>query len=166
MPGDIGRNNGAGCCSANGSTPGAGALGLVADSWFATRHSVKRKTREADRAAWTSQIAARFGDVPVASITTAEIVGWAAACQAIGRPTFRVHDLRHTCASLWLGNGADPKVVQRVLGHASAAMTMDLYGHLFDHNLWAAAERVGGTTPAPQPLRTGTAEAPAEGLGL
>ena len=41
----------------------------------------------------------------------------------------RVHDLRHTAASLWLAAGADPKVVQRVLGHATAAMTMDLYGH-------------------------------------
>jgi hypothetical protein len=33
-------------------------------------------------------------------------------------------------------------VVQRVLGHASAAM--DLYGHLIDHNLWDSAKRVGG----------------------
>lgn len=36
-------------------------------------------------------------------------VAWSAATKAIGRPTFRVHDLRHTCASLWLGAGADPK---------------------------------------------------------
>ena len=93
-------------------------------------------------------------------------VGWSAACASIGRPTFRVHDLRHTCASLWLGAGADPKVVQRILGHASAAMTMDLYGHLIDHNLWAAAERIGGTTGAPKPLRTGNDEAPGEVLGL
>jgi integrase len=318
-------------------------LRQVADAWFATRHSVKRKTREADQAAWTSHIEARFGDGPVASVTPAEVaqwvgqlvakgiapstaarylatlrsilahavadgrvshnaagsvraptashvrregqyltreeldaladacrgiyadvvrvlgltglrwgelaglqvgdriavpgqglrlqravlassqrgelfvdtlkgkrsrtvplvadlvplvdawaqdktgtewlfaaprggplgeanwkrsVGWSAACRAIGRPTFRVHDLRHTCASLWLGAGADPKVVQRILGHASAAMTMDLYGHLFDHNLWAAAERVGGTTGASQSSGAGNAEAPVEGLGL
>jgi len=93
-------------------------------------------------------------------------VGWSAACASIGRPTFRVHDLRHTCASLWLGAGADPKVVQRILGHASAAMTMDLYGHLIDHNLWAAAERIGGTPGAPTPLRPGDDEAPGEVLGL
>ena len=37
---------------------------------------------------------------------------------------------------------ADPKVVQRMLGHASAAMTMDLYGHLIDQNLWDAAKRI------------------------
>ncbi|MBY9073965.1 tyrosine-type recombinase/integrase [Nocardioides sp. WL0053] len=71
-------------------------------------------------------------------------VGWAAAVRKIGRPTLRVHDLRHTCASLWLGAGADPKVVQRILGHASAAMTMDLYGHLIDQNLWTSAKRLGG----------------------
>ena len=45
--------------------------------------------------------------------------------------------------SLWTGAGR-PQVVQRILGHASAAMTMDHYGHLIDHNLWAAAKLVGG----------------------
>jgi integrase len=70
-------------------------------------------------------------------------VGWAAATARIGRQGFRVHDLRHTAASVWLGAGADPKVVQRVLGHATAAMTMDLYGHLVDDNLWHAARLVG-----------------------
>lgn len=54
-------------------------------------------------------------------------VGWRTATATIGVPSLRVHDLRHTAASLWLGVGADPKVVQRVLGHAAASMTMDLY---------------------------------------
>ena len=103
---------------------------------------------------------------PLSEANWKRSVGWAAACASIGRPTFRVHDLRHTCASLWLGAGADPKVVQRILGHASAAMTMDLYGHLIDHNLWAAAERIGGTTGAPKPLRAENGEAPGEVLGL
>ncbi len=49
-----------------------------------------------------------------------------------------------------LGAGADPKVVQRVLEHASAAMTMDLYGHLIDRNLRDAADRFGGTTGHPR----------------
>lgn len=71
-------------------------------------------------------------------------VGWSAATATAGVPGFRVHDLRHTAASVWLAAGADPKVVQRVLGHASAAMTMDLYGHLVDGNLWQAAQVVGG----------------------
>jgi integrase len=75
-------------------------------------------------------------------------VSWREAKAMIGRPELRVHDLRHTAASVWLASGADPKVVQRVLGHATAAMTMDLYGHLIDRNLWDAAQRIGGTTGA------------------
>ena len=73
-------------------------------------------------------------------------VRWEEATKAIGRPGLRVHDLRHTAASLWLAAGADPKVVQRILGHGSAAMTLDLYGHLVDRNLWEAAQRVGEIT--------------------
>ncbi|OIJ25224.1 tyrosine-type recombinase/integrase [Nocardioides luteus] len=88
-------------------------------------------------------------------------IGWSKAVKKIDHPTLRVHDLRHTCASVWLGAGADPKVVQRILGHASATMTMDLYGHLIDQNLWDAAKKVGylsGTKKADQ-ADTGTAEA-------
>lgn len=73
-------------------------------------------------------------------------VGWSVAMAAAGLQGFRVHDLRHTAASVWLAAGADPKVVQRVLGHASAAMTMDLYGHMVDTNLWQAARLVGDTS--------------------
>jgi integrase len=51
-------------------------LSRVADDWFESRHSVKRKTMEADRAAWRSHIADRFGGAPVASITPAEIAHW------------------------------------------------------------------------------------------
>jgi hypothetical protein len=42
-----------------------------------------------------------------------------------------------------LAYGADPKVVQRVLGHATATMTMDLYGHLLDASLWLTADKIG-----------------------
>jgi integrase len=70
-------------------------------------------------------------------------VGWRAAIAATDRPELRVHDLRHTAASVWLGSGADPKVVQKVLGHVSTVRTMDLYGHLIDQNLRAAAARLG-----------------------
>jgi integrase len=52
-----------------------------------------------------------------------------------------VHDLRHTAVTVWIGAGADAKVVQRILGHATATMTLDLYGHLVDTDLWDAAVR-------------------------
>ena len=46
-----------------------------------------------------------------------------------------VHDLRHTAASLSISAGANVKAVQRMLGHASAAMTLDVYSDLFDDDL-------------------------------
>ena len=71
----------------------------------------------------------RVGDpraVGEAEISTAPRVGSVANAKAtIGRPELRIHDLRHTAASVWLASGADPKMFQRVLGHATAAMTMD-----------------------------------------
>lgn len=42
------------------------------------------------------------------------------------------HELRHTAASLAVSAGANLKAVQRMLGHASAAMTLDAYSGLFD----------------------------------
>jgi integrase len=51
-----------------------------------------------------------------------------------------LHDLRHTAASLAISAGANVKAVQRMLGHASAAMTLDTYADLFDDDLDAVAE--------------------------
>ncbi|WP_243709919.1 tyrosine-type recombinase/integrase [Mycobacterium marinum] len=55
-------------------------------------------------------------------------------------PTITPHDLRHTCASLAISAKANVKVVQHMLGHATAAMTLDLYGHLMSDDLAAVAE--------------------------
>ena len=52
----------------------------------------------------------------------------------------RVHDLRHTAASLAIAAGADVKVVQQMLGHKSATMTLDRYGHLFPDRLDQVAD--------------------------
>lgn len=45
------------------------------------------------------------------------------------------YELRHTAASLAIGAGADVKTVQLMLGHSSAAMTLDVYAHLWEKNL-------------------------------
>lgn len=50
-------------------------------------------------------------------------------------PYLTPHDLRHTAASLAISSGANVKAVQRMLGHASAAMTLDTYADLFDDDL-------------------------------
>lgn len=52
------------------------------------------------------------------------------------------HELRHTAASLAVSAGANVKAVQRMLGHASAAMTLDVYADLFDHDHGDVAERL------------------------
>lgn len=50
-------------------------------------------------------------------------------------PRVTPHDLRHTAASLAISSGANVKAVQRMLGHASASMTLDTYADLFDDDL-------------------------------
>jgi integrase len=56
---------------------------------------------------------------------------WKPAVEAAGLPTgLRFHDLRHTCASILISQGAHPKEIQARLGHSSITTTMDRYGHL------------------------------------
>jgi len=47
-------------------------------------------------------------------------------CVAAGIEGLTPHDLRHTAASLAISAGANVKAVQRMLGHASASMTLDV----------------------------------------
>ena len=47
-----------------------------------------------------------------------------------GLPGIRFHDLRHSAATILLSMGANPKVVQELLGHSSIVMTMDIYDHV------------------------------------
>jgi integrase len=66
----------------------------------------------------------------------------------------RLHDLRHTHATLLLKSGVHPKIAQERLGHSSIVITLDLYSHvlpgmqreaaqLLDQNMRAAFERTG-----------------------
>lgn len=47
-----------------------------------------------------------------------------------GLPQIRLHDLRHTCATLLLSRSVHPKIVQEMLGHATITQTMDTYSHV------------------------------------
>jgi integrase len=67
---------------------------------------------------------------------------WDRALLEAGLPPMTIHDLRHTAASLAVSAGANVKAVQRMLGHASAAMTLDTYSDLFDDDLDAVAHRL------------------------
>lgn len=63
-------------------------------------------------------------------------------------PRVTPHDLRHTTASLAIAAGANVKAVQRMLGHASAAMTLDTYADLFDDDLEVVATALGAAREA------------------
>lgn len=79
-------------------------------------------------------------------------------------------DLRHTAASLAISAGANVKAFQRMLGHASAAMTLDTYADLFDDDLDSVAQAptnarqgvsVVSEIPSATPDRAAVALAPA-----
>src|SRR6185312_11134950 len=65
-------------------------------------------------------------------------------CQKVDEtfPTITPHDLRHTAASLAVSAGANVKAVQRMLGHAKASMTLDVYADLFDDDLDVVATQL------------------------
>ncbi|KAA0109115.1 site-specific integrase [Mycolicibacterium sp. P9-22] len=65
------------------------------------------------------------------------------AAERAGVPGIVPHELRHTCASLAIRTKASIKTVQRMLGHATATMTLDLYGHLYPDELDAVAAAMG-----------------------
>ena len=59
-----------------------------------------------------------------------------------GVPRIRFHDLRHTCATLLMEAGVHVRTVQERLGHASAKITMDIYGHVTDSMQQTAAQEM------------------------
>jgi integrase len=69
------------------------------------------------------------------------------ACDEAGLAGFTPHDLRHTAASLAISVGANVKAVQRMLGHASAAMTLDIYAGLFPDDLDEVGSRLDALVP-------------------
>jgi integrase len=66
---------------------------------------------------------------------------------------FRINDLRHTAAALMIQAGYPPKMLQEILGHASIATTLDLYGHLYPGDMDKYADRLDDAAAS-----TGTAK--------
>ena len=70
------------------------------------------------------------------------------AVRAAGLEGLTPHALRHTAASLAIASGANVKVVQTMLGHQSATMTLDLYGHLLNDQLDEVADAMDAARAA------------------
>lgn len=102
----------------------------------------------------SGQAVARLAAAKLPSLNACQVAaqaeGWTLPS---GLEDVRLHDLRHTAASLMVGAGMTLPVVGAMLGHATPAMTAR-YSHLADHPLRAAAERVAAALQA--------AEAPPE----
>lgn len=82
------------------------------------------------------------------------------ALKRAGLRRIRFHDLRHTASSLLLSRGVQSKIVQAQLGHASSAITNDVYGHLLPGDHAGGARAMAGvfsaiTPNAEPPPRTG-----------
>lgn len=81
---------------------------------------------------------------------------WGPLLHRCGLPHYGLHVLRHSAAARMIKAGWEPKAVQSVLGHQSAAFTLTVYGHLFDDDLDAlsvALDSISGGTEGVQALR-------------
>ena len=66
---------------------------------------------------------------------------WTIIAARAGLKIIRLHDARHTHASLMLKQGVHPKVVQERLGHSTISITLDTYSHVAPGIQEAAAKR-------------------------
>ena len=86
--------------------------------------------------------------------------------QRAGLPSIRFHDLRHTFATLALENGMDVKTLSAMLGHVSAATTLDIYTHITDDMRLTAAANIdrgiGKAAPQEDASEPGQETAPAQ----
>ena len=77
-------------------------------------------------------------------------------CESAGLGHWHPHELRHSGASLMLAQGTPLYVVSEVLGHASIAITKDVYGHLGEGDKRAAAESMSGVLFGARPQGRGS----------
>ena len=68
--------------------------------------------------------------------------------------TITFHDLRHTSATILLGAGCHPKIVQERLGHSSIQLTVDTYSHILPSMQADAATKFDHIKISPKPLKT------------
>ena len=80
------------------------------------------------------------------------------AVRLVGPAGVHPHELRHAAASLAIASGADVKVVQQMLGHKTATLTLDRYGHLFPDRLDDLADRMDAAVCAPEVHQDGEDE--------
>lgn len=71
-----------------------------------------------------------------------------------GLQHIRIHDLRHTAATLLLTQGVHPRVVMELLGHSQIAITMNTYSHVVPALRKEAANQMDAALKTPEPVAT------------
>jgi len=109
------------------------SIKLTRDAVEALRGHLKRQLEEIEAARDYYQdhglvFASHKGTTMSASNLTAR--SFKPILKRAGLPDMRLHDLRHTCATLLLTRGVHPKFVQELLGHATISITLDTYSHV------------------------------------
>jgi integrase len=85
-----------------------------------------------DRGLLPVLVAAKLADArPVLDSAGEPVLDAAGEPKTVMVGRYGMHSLRHSCASLWIENGHNPKQIQRLMGHSSIKVTFDVYGHLF-----------------------------------
>jgi len=82
-----------------------------------------------------------FGEAPGRPMRPNRITrAWPMLAEKAGIKIIRLHDARHSHASIMLKQGIHPKIVQERLGHANMAITLDTYSHVSPGLQYAAAK--------------------------
>lgn len=123
---------------------GARVISLDAGTVAALR--AHRKVQNAERLAWAGAYEDRglvFAQPTGEPERPSRVSRWfQQRAAAAGVPVIRLHDARHTAASLALRNGASMKEVQELLGHSTYVLTADTYSHIAADTRDATAARV------------------------
>lgn len=103
---------------------------VVADALRRERSDQQRR-REAAGRDWTDEWGLVFTDAAGSPVQPIRVTHeFRRLTRELDVPVIRMHDLRHTHASLLLAQGAPIKLVSERLGHSTISMTMDTYAHL------------------------------------
>ena len=112
----------------------------------------RHRRRSAARSRLRSDGALVFDDVSGRSLHPVAVSKrFATLVRQTGLPRIRLHDLRHTHATLALEAGVHPKVVSERLGHSTITLTLDVYSHALQHMQEEAAVRVADAVFNPAP---------------
>lgn len=107
------------------------------------RRSVQAQQKLAAGTAWSNPQNLVFTNALGEHLTKPTVYrAYKKAVASIGRPDARFHDMRHSYAVAAIRSGDDIKTVQNNLGHATAAFTLDVYGHVTPQMKRESAERM------------------------